>query len=216
MGRMAFTDDAFFAVFAGWNAAIWPLQILAYGAGLAVLGSLARPSREADRAIFGILAAMWAVNGIGYHLVHFTPINPVARFFAALFLLQAVLLAAAPWLWLDRRLFVPVPGLATGIGLALIGFAFAVYPALGYLAGHRWPAVPVFGVAPCPTTIFTIGVLLLGDWKVARWLLIVPVLWSVIGGSAAVLLGVPQDYGLIAAGLAAAVLALGRGRGAPS
>ena len=54
---MPFTDEAFCAVFAGWNPAIWPLQLLALGAGLAVLGDLARPSRVAARAILGILAA---------------------------------------------------------------------------------------------------------------------------------------------------------------
>ncbi len=41
-----------------------------------------------------------------------------------------------------------------------------------------------------------------------RWLLIIPAVWSVIGGSAAVLLSVPQDYGLIAAGLIALGIAV--------
>lgn len=67
--------------------------------------------------------------------------------------------------------------------------------------------MPLFGIAPCPTTIFTIGILLLGPWHVARWLLLIPVLWTIIGGSAALLLNVPQDYGLLAAFLA--VLAFG-------
>lgn len=59
--------------------------------------------------------------------------------------------------------------------------------------------MPVFGVAPCPTTIFTVGVLLTGTWHVARWLLIVPGLWAAVGGSAAIFLGVPQDVALLAA-----------------
>ena len=41
-----------------------------------------------------------------------------------------------------------------------------------------------------------------------RWLLIIPVLWSVIGASAAILLSVPQDFGLIAAGLIVGVIAI--------
>jgi len=48
--------------------------------------------------------------------------------------------------------------------------------------------------------------LILGTWRVARWLLIVPVLWAAVGGSAAVLLDVPQDYGLILAMLIAIAL----------
>ena len=63
---------------------------------------------------------------------------------------------------------------------------------------------PLFGVAPCPTTIFTLGLLLLSN---ASWrLFVIPLVWSAIGGSAAVLLAVPQDYGLILAGAIAATL----------
>jgi len=55
-------------------------------------------------------------------------------------------------------------------------------------------------VTPCPTTIFTFGILLCaGGNRLA--VLVIPLLWSVIGGSAAVLWQVPQDYGLIAAGI---------------
>lgn len=45
-----------------------------------------------------------------------------------------------------------------------------------------------------------------------RWLLAVPLLWTVVGGSAAVMLSVPQDYGLIVAGLLVVGVALGRWR----
>ena len=50
---------------------------------------------------------------------------------------------------------------------------------------------PLFGVAPCPTTIFTIGMLLLarGGWVV--WLSIIPLLWSLVGLAAALQLGFP-------------------------
>jgi uncharacterized membrane protein YjjB (DUF3815 family) len=69
---------------------------------------------------------------------------------------------------------------------------------------------PLFGVAPCPTTIFTLGMLLLSN---ASWrLFAIPLVWSIIGGSAAVLLGVPQDYGLILAGAVAAIFLITRGR----
>jgi len=38
---------------------------------------------------------------------------------------------------------------------------------------------------------------------ISRWLLVVPFCWSLIGGSAAVLLHVPQDWLLLASGLIA-------------
>jgi hypothetical protein len=59
----------------------------------------------------------------------------------------------------------------------------------------------MFGVAPCPSTIFTFGLLLWTTKQVPGYLLIVPFLWSVVGMSAAVNLRVPQDYGLVVAGV---------------
>jgi hypothetical protein len=73
--------------------------------------------------------------------------------------------------------------------------------------GHRYPAAPTFGV-PCPTVILTIGLFLTARGKIPTLLAIVPVLWGFIGGSAAVLLAVPTDYVLLAAGLVLALAAM--------
>jgi hypothetical protein len=83
-------------------------------------------------------------------------------------------------------------------GWALIAYALIAYPLLGHAFGHRYPALPTFGL-PCPTTIFTFGVLLLA--AAPRALFVVPLAWSAIGSVAAFRLGVVQEYGLLAAGL---------------
>lgn len=206
---MPFTADQFFAVFAAYNQALWPLPVAAYLAGLCAVAVLLRPSRVSAGVIAGVLALFWAVNGLGYHLSWFAGINPAARLFSAAFVLQALLLALAPLAAPSLRFELRADA-RSALGIAMVGYAMVLYPVLGSLAGHVWPAVPVFGIAPCPTTIFTIGLLLLAPWRIARWLLVVPVMWSAVGGSAAVLLGVPQDFGLFAAGLAVLVVALGR------
>ena len=76
-----------------------------------------------------------------------------------------------------------------------------VYPLLGLGFGHSYPRAPMFGVAPCPTTIFTFGILLWSNKSVPAYLLVIPFLWSIVGMSAAVSLRVPQDYGLAIAGV---------------
>jgi len=194
---MPFSAAAFFDLFARYNEAIWPLQIIACLAGLLVLVLLFRPSRLSTIIITSVLAAMWAVNGIGYHWTFFAGINPVAPVFAALFVGQAILLLAAPWLFSGLAFAVRRDAQSLA-GLAMIFFAAVIYPLWGAWAGHGYPATPLLGVAPCPTTIFTVGVLLLGSWRSVRWLLIIPAIWSLIGGSAAILLQVPQDAGLLA------------------
>jgi len=75
-----------------------------------------------------------------------------------------------------------------------------IYPVLGYVLGHGYPNSPVFGVTPCPVTIFTFGLLLFAN-NVPKQILVIPLIWSVIGFSAALTMGIKEDIGLLAAGL---------------
>jgi hypothetical protein len=196
--ELPFTQDAFFAVFGRYNTLVWPLIPIFYLLGAASVALLFRPSRAAALFISLTLAAMWLVNGVGYHWAFFREINPAAPIFGAIFVLQAALLILLSFRNADLRFTVRLDGRST-IGLMLVLFAATLYPVWGWLAGHVWPQMPAFGVAPCPTTIFTIGILLMGSWHVVRWLLILPGVWAAVGGSAAILLGVPQDFALLAA-----------------
>lgn len=66
--------------------------------------------------------------------------------------------------------------------------------------------MPMFGITPCPVTIFTFGLFLLTTQPIPRRLLVIPVIWSVIGGSAAFLLAIPQDWPLLVSGFTVLVL----------
>ena len=205
---MPFTEAQLFAVFTAWNTAVWPLQLVAYGLGLVAVGCLIRPSRGSTGVILAILALMWLVNGVGFHWSFYTAVTPAAWIFGAAFILQALLLAGAPFVAPDFRI-VPARDPRTAVGLALVAYALFLYPLLGRAFGQVYPAIPTFGIAPCPTTIFTIGLLVLGPWRRAKWLLVIPALWGLVGGSAAFLFGVPQDYGLILAMLVVVAVAIG-------
>lgn len=90
----------------------------------------------------------------------------------------------------------------------LLAYAAVPYPLLGQWSGHVYPAQPTFGITPCPVTLFTFGALLLTSAPVPRWLLIIPLAWSLVGGSAAFMLGVPQDWPLLFSGLTILLLIL--------
>ena len=77
-----------------------------------------------------------------------------------------------------------------------------LYPLIGFGNSHSLEAVPMFGITPCPVTIFTLGLLLLAR-PMAWWLIVIPFLWSLVGGSAAYLLAMPQDWVLLVSGVVA-------------
>jgi hypothetical protein len=118
--------------------------------------------------------------------------------FAALFVVQGLLFAHAALLRCDLR-FARGHGPRAWLGWALIVYSALVYPLVG-VAGHGYPAMPMFGITPCPVTLFTFGMLLVAQGPVPRRLLIIPFLWALVGGSAAFLLAVPQDWPLLLSG----------------
>jgi hypothetical protein len=196
--NLPFTPAQFFDVFAAYNTAVWPAQIPLKLAALVVLWWIYRGNPASGRWISAVLAALWAWMAVVYHFAFFTAINKAAWLFGAVFLVGAL-----AFLWrgtILHRLQFGIRGDARGwAAYALIVFALAVYPALGQAFGTEYPAAPTFGL-PCPTTIFTIGVLLLAKSD-ARAVLVVPILWAAVGSTAAFALGVYQDLGLLVAGL---------------
>ena len=208
---LPFTSEQFLGVFVNYNNAIWPIQIAAYVLGAVSIASLFRRTRTADRVIAGILAAMWLWTGIAYHALSFSVINKAAYIFAASFIVQGCYLVYAG-VYRDQIRFGLRPILATGVGISLMAYAAIAYPLIGVAAGHRYPEMPMFGVTPCPVTIFTFGMLLLTLRPVPSWLFVIPFVWSLIGGSAAILLNVPQDWLLLVSGFIASPLMFFRDR----
>jgi hypothetical protein len=211
---LPFTPEQFLAVFVNYNHAIWPAQIAAYLAGGLAVALLRPITPGSDRAITGILAAMWLWTGGFYHGVWFAAINKAAYLFAALFVAQGCYLLHAG-VYRHRLRFGLRRGPAVWAGAAFAAYAAIAYPLIGIATGHHYPAMPMFGVTPCPVTIFTFGLLLLTTGPVPRGLLVIPFIWSLIGGSAAILLDVPQDWLLLLSGGIAVPLIVLRDRWPP-
>lgn len=204
---LPFTVDDFFSVFAAYNRAIWPAQVVAYALGLVALAAAWKGGVWGRRVAAIVLGVFWLWNGAIYHFAFFAQINPAAYAFAALFFMQGLLFLCVAGVASDR-LFPnpPTAGWRRSVALGLIAYAAVVYELLSHLQGHGWPHAPIFGVAPCPTTIFTIGILILLGHPQPIWLIAIPLVWAVIGSTAAVLLAVREDLALLAAAILAAAL----------
>lgn len=206
---LPFSRAQFFAVFESYNLAVWPAQALLLALAIVVLWWIVQQRPGNGRRIAASLAVLWVWMAMAYHFAFFAPINPAAWLFGAVFLLGS---AAFVWVGVVRQqLDFGLRADARGwIGAVLIAFALLAYPALGWGLGHRFPQAPTFGL-PCPTTIFSIGVLMFVRGPVPRSVLVVPFSWAVVGATAAFSLGVYQDLGLLVAGAVAAVALARRG-----
>ena len=196
--KLPFDSIEFFNVFGAYNAAVWPLQIVLYLLSLFALLLFFRRYKYARQAAFYLLALLWLVNGIGYHLLHFSAINKAAFVFGAMFVVQALLFAW--YAWKSPRTALDINPVRWTVSAILILYALFFYSLIGYFAGHQYPRAPIFGVAPCPTTIFTFGILLAAE-RLRWYLYLIPLLWAFIGTSAAFVLGVREDFGLAAAAI---------------
>ncbi len=204
--RLPFSHDAFLDVFGAYNALLWPAVLLFWLATATVAWAWFRGWRMSRRLLFGLLAAHWSWSGIVYHWLFFRGINPAAGIFAALFILQAVLFV---WLSAAASAGAASPaGLRGVVGGALVVYGL-LYPFIGLATGLEYPRVPLFAV-PCPTTLVTIGILV-AIRGVPRAAAAVPVVWALVGSSAAFALGVKADMAL-----AVAAVVLGLDTVAPS
>ena len=205
---LPFSTEQFFQIFATYNTAIWPAQILAYVLAIVAVSLSFHRSRWAGRIVSGILAAFWIWMGVVYHIVYFSAVNPTAVGFGVYFVLQGILFLLAGSIR-GQLSFELTARPAPIVGAILILYAMVGYPLLSIMLGHSYPATPTFGVAPCPTTIFTFGLLLWAVPMTPRYLLIIPFVWTLAGTAGAIQLDVPTDYGLaLAAGVSVVMTAL--------
>ena len=203
--QLPFTVEQFLAVFVAYNTSVWPTQIALNLLGILVVVLCFR-TKVPSRLIAAILAVLWTWTGGVYHWIFFLKVNPAAAVFGLLFIVQACLFLFFGTIRQTLK-FGFERSWQSYIGVVLILYGMVLYPVLGYFLGHAYPASPTFG-APCPTSIFTFGLLLWTKGRVKWFLLVLPLIWSLIGFGAAVKLGIREDIGLLVAGLVGTIVLL--------
>ena len=193
---MPFTTEQFLDVFEAYNLALANIQWVFWVPTVAAIALVAWPLAWSRRAISLILGAMWLWTGIVYHLYFFSAINPAAFLFGTVFIVQGLIFL----LWSGKPRFTMKFTPQSVFGAILLLYVLVIYPVLGEYLGHAYPRRPTFGT-PCPTTIFTFGLLMFLDRKPPLYVYAIPFLWSLLGATAAYLFGIYEDLGLLAAGL---------------
>ncbi len=179
---LMFSPRTYYRLLERHHAAVWPAHVAALGFGVTSLALLRRPTPARGRVISVMLAVLWAWVGWTFLWRRYGTINPAAAYGAPAFALEAAL-----FLWLGtgpgRPRYEVSRGAAGGLGLALAVVGVALYPALAPLSGRPWRQAEVFGIAPDPTAIATLGLLVLASGRLRWELLAVPILWCSVSAA---------------------------------
>jgi hypothetical protein len=205
---LLFSPQTYFRLLELYNRAIWPLQIVAVGLGLAILWLLPRPNLRSGRTIAAILGICWLWVASAYLQRHYATINWAAGYAAAAFALQGLALLALTAL--GRPLFQVSADAAGLIGLGLLLLALVLLPLLGPLLGRPWAQIELFGATPDPTAVATLGLVLLAARRRDLLLLVVPLLWCAVSAATLWAMEAAEAWAMMASGALAVGAAAAR------
>lgn len=185
-----FSPATYARLFQHYQADLFPMAWIGLAAGLFVLWLVFR-GRAHMAAI--ICALCWIWTGWAFHMERYATLNWAALYFGWAFIAQGALLALLGGALRDER---------RGPALILLALGIVGHPLIGLYSGHAWPDTGLFGSAPDPTAVATLGLALAArGWR--RWALaIVPAMWCLIALGTAFGLDRPTLAITAAAGLA--------------
>ncbi len=201
-----FTDETYFRLFERLNETQWPVH---FAAMLLGIGAIVLVRRGRGRYAAILLAAAWGWVALQFHFRLYAELMQAAPFFGWMFVIQGTLL-------LGFGLIGRLDGGDSGgwhawLGYGLVAFGMVLFPFIAPLTGRGWAGAEYFGIAPDPTAIATLGILLIA--APLRWLgplTIVPVAWCAVSGATLWALGAPSAPVMAAAGGVALAGAVGR------
>jgi hypothetical protein len=202
---LLFSPRVYWRMFELHNEAVWPLQIVAVLLGATILVWTIRPWPGSDRVIWAVLSAAWVLVAFGFLWTRYATINWAAAYAVPLFAAEALLLAwFGTWrgdLHVAARSAVP-----SIVGLAIFLYALIGHPFAAILADRPLRAAEIVGIAPDPTAMATVGLLLLVTGRAVTWaILAVPLAWCIVSWATLRAMAAPEAWvPLTAAGIAIA------------
>lgn len=171
---LMFEPETYYRLFERLNAALWPLGLVALLIGLWML-ALSWRGRSRAR-VAALLAIVWCLVAYVFHYRLYSTIMLAGNRFGQLFVLEGLLLGG--WAYLARQ---AEDGRPWRGGVYLAGIGMALWPFIAPLTGRNWKGAELFGLAPDPTAVVTIGLLL--AIRAPKGLLILPGLWCLISAA---------------------------------
>jgi hypothetical protein len=174
---LLFSPRTYYRLFELHNLEWWPLPLVTLAFGLVLFALAWHGGTRMARAALVLLGGAWLWVAWAWQFERYAPINWAAEYFAWAWAAQGVLLliaAAFP----RSRLASRRQRLA---GLLLLAYAVAAHPLWAPLLERGWVQAEVFGMAPDPTALATLGALLALRLHVG--LAVLPAVWCLLSGA---------------------------------
>jgi Family of unknown function (DUF6064) len=209
---LLFSPRVYWRMFELHNAQFWPLHLLMLASGLTILLLISR-GRASSLWTVAILATLWIFVGWFFLWNRYAAINWAIAHVAPVFALEALLLAIAAT---RRGLVFDRQDIASRCGGLIATLALIVYPVLPWVFGHPSGAAETFGIAPDPTALATLGLLLMASGRFSLLLVPIPLLWLLLSGLTLRTMGDHQGWiPLVAVGTTVLLLVVRLARAPP-
>ena len=205
---MSFIDD-FFNTLQSYNEAFLSVTVFTFLLGVLIVYLAARKSKSSSRVISAIMSFLWIWSGIVFFIIYYGPID--AEFLGltmpGVWYLGGILFLIQSFFFLffgvvrSSLSFKFSSEISSVIGALMIVYAMVIYPIIGFLSSYGFPRYPIFGTAPCPLTIFTVGLLQWSDREIPLVIVVIPFIWALMGIMPVLALNVWADIGEVLSGI---------------
>jgi hypothetical protein len=172
---LLFSERVYWRLFEIHNDAVWPGQWVAMALGAMILFFVFRPQPWSGRVVAVAMALAWLFVAWAWHWHAYATINWTARYAAIAFAAEAALFA-----WFgpvrNKLAFAMRRNRRSVLRISLIIYAIFLHPLVSLADGRPLASAEIFGLAPDPTAIATLGLLgLSGGGGRVLVLLLVPI-----------------------------------------
>ncbi len=183
--------------------------ILTYVLAIIALFMAYRKNDYSNRFISLTLTFLWFWIGLVFGILVFGPVPTVMAgieypgiwyLFGGIFAIHGIILLYFGVIK-DTVSYTWKPDSRHYVGLLLILYGLVFYPLVGILTGRVFLEYPIFGIAPCPVSIFTLGLLLWSDARPSLPIMTIPLFWGFMGIVPVLFYEVYADIGTVLAAI---------------
>ncbi len=193
---MNFTISEFLDMMARYNNHYRLMLPINYSLCIMAILALLRKTEYSSRIVTSVLAVLWLWTGVVFNGLVFSEISPRAVIFAAVFVVESMLLVFYGF-YKSELIFRVRADLIGAVGWASILYGLLGYPLIASLLGRGYPQSLVVGLAPCPTVVFTLGLLFWSERRLTKAILVIPLFYALVGGAMVSSKGIVEDLGMI-------------------